>query len=211
MTLWKSFLPQMKTANRLGWSSISSTSVLPSWFAYSPDDWPYLNDRRGGNDLRWLLLWWLSSPTACGQLRLCWWGRRMAAVVFVWTIAVSMPSPKRTLTHSLRRCSRLGCWSKLFSSLDLHRSYWQVELAPDARPKTAITIRQFHVMPFGLCIAPATFEWLRERVLEDVPSSHCIVYLDNLLVHANDFDSSWLLQSNVPPADKGDWVPEPCG
>ncbi|KAG7497078.1 extracellular calcium-sensing receptor-like [Solea senegalensis] len=82
--------------------------------------------------------------------------------------------------------------SSWFSSLDLRSGYWQVELAPDARPKTAFTIgrglRQFRVMPFGLCNAPATFERLMERVLADVPHSHCIVYLDDLLMHANDFD-----------------------
>ena len=30
--------------------------------------------------------------------------------------------------------------SQWFSSLDLRSGYWQVELAPDARPKTAFTI-----------------------------------------------------------------------
>ena len=81
--------------------------------------------------------------------------------------------------------------SSWFSSLDLLSIYWQVELAPDAKPKTAFTIGrglwQFRVMPFGLCNAPATFERLMERVLADIPRSHCIVYLDDLLVHANDF------------------------
>ena len=82
--------------------------------------------------------------------------------------------------------------SSWFSSLDLRSGYWQVELAPEARPKTAFTLGQglwqFRVMPFGLCNAPATFERLMERVLADVPRSRCVVYLDDLLVHATDFD-----------------------
>lgn len=81
-----------------------------------------------------------------------------------------------------------------FSSLDLRSGYWQVELTPEARPKTAFSIGQglwkFKVMPFGLCNAPATFEWLIERVLVDIPRTRCVVYLDDLLAHAADFESA---------------------
>ncbi|KAK2918385.1 hypothetical protein Q8A73_002756 [Channa argus] len=84
-----------------------------------------------------------------------------------------------------------SCW---FSSLDLRSGYWQVELAPEARSKTAFTIGQglwqFKVMPFGLCNAPATFERLMERVLKDIPRSRCVVYLDDLLVHAKGFEDA---------------------
>ncbi|XP_039453944.1 LOW QUALITY PROTEIN: uncharacterized protein LOC120432803 [Oreochromis aureus] len=84
-----------------------------------------------------------------------------------------------------------SCW---FSSLDLRSGYWQVELTPEARPKTAFSIGQglwqFKVMPFGLCNAPATFERLMERVLADIPRDCCVVYLDDLLVHATDFEKA---------------------
>ncbi len=45
-------------------------------------------------------------------------------------------------------------------------------------------------MPFGLCNAPATFERLMEHVLKDIPRTRCVVYLDDLLVHARDFDQA---------------------
>ncbi|KAK2898063.1 hypothetical protein Q8A73_014443 [Channa argus] len=84
-----------------------------------------------------------------------------------------------------------SCW---FSSLDLRSGYWQVELAPEARSNTAFTIGQglwqFKVMPFGLCNAPATLERLMERVLKDIPRSRCVVYLDDLLVHAKGFEDA---------------------
>lgn len=83
-----------------------------------------------------------------------------------------------------------SCW---FSSLDLRSGYWQVELSPEARPKTAFSLGQglwqFKVMPFGLCNAPATFERLMERVLAAIPRSRCVVYLDDLLVHAATFSN----------------------
>uniref|UniRef100_A0AAV2MGF7 ribonuclease H n=1 Tax=Knipowitschia caucasica TaxID=637954 RepID=A0AAV2MGF7_KNICA len=84
--------------------------------------------------------------------------------------------------------------SSWFSSLDMRSGYWQVELSPQARAKTAFTfgqgLWQFRVIPFGLCNAPATFERLMERVLADIPRSHCVVYLDDLLVHASDFSKA---------------------
>ncbi|KAJ8351980.1 hypothetical protein SKAU_G00234560 [Synaphobranchus kaupii] len=84
--------------------------------------------------------------------------------------------------------------SSWFSSLDLRSGYWQVRLAPEAKPKTAFTIGQglwqFRVMPLGLCNAPATFERLMERVLAAIPRSRCVVYLDDLLVHASNFQQA---------------------
>ncbi|KAJ8362593.1 hypothetical protein AAFF_G00367680 [Aldrovandia affinis] len=45
-------------------------------------------------------------------------------------------------------------------------------------------------MPFGLCNAPATFKRLMERVLAHVPRQHCIVSLNDLLIHASDFEGA---------------------
>uniref|UniRef100_A0AAV2IYC9 ribonuclease H n=1 Tax=Knipowitschia caucasica TaxID=637954 RepID=A0AAV2IYC9_KNICA len=45
-------------------------------------------------------------------------------------------------------------------------------------------------MPFSPCNALATFERLMERVLANIPRSHCVVYLDDLLVHASYFSKA---------------------
>ena len=82
--------------------------------------------------------------------------------------------------------------AKWFSSLDLKSGYWQVEVHPEDREKTAFTagrgLWQFCVMPFGLCNAPATFERLMEQVLAGLPLNVCLVYLDDILVPAQTFE-----------------------
>ena len=54
-----------------------------------------------------------------------------------------------------------------FSCLDMNSGYWQVDVDDPDREKTASNSRkglyEFEVMPFGLCIAPATFERLMEK------------------------------------------------
>ena len=51
--------------------------------------------------------------------------------------------------------------AKFISTLDISRGYWQVPLAQEAQPKTALTTPfgffEFLVMPFGLHGVPATF------------------------------------------------------
>ncbi|KAJ8388106.1 hypothetical protein AAFF_G00147240 [Aldrovandia affinis] len=103
--------------------------------------------------------------------------------------------PDCGLAHHRPACTaRRHPTARWFSSLDLQSGYWEVELTPDAWPKTAFTIGQglwqFRIMPFGLCNAPATFEQLMERVLNHVPKQHCIICLDDLLVHAGDFEGA---------------------
>ena len=48
---------------------------------------------------------------------------------------------------------------------------------------------QFTVMPFGLCNAPATFERLMERVLSGLAREVCLLYLDDINVHAKTFEA----------------------
>ena len=53
-------------------------------------------------------------------------------------------------------------YAKYFSTIDLAAGYWQVEMKPEDRAKTAFVTKhdlyEFNVMPFGLTNAPATFQ-----------------------------------------------------
>ena len=79
-----------------------------------------------------------------------------------------------------------------FTSLDLASGYWQVEMDPRDKEKTAFITQfgtfQFNVMPFGLCNAPATFQRLMDEVLHDDLGTFVVVYLDDLNIYSQTFN-----------------------
>ena len=80
----------------------------------------------------------------------------------------------------------------LFSTLDLRSGYWQVEVDPKDREKTAFCtsegLFEFNVMPFGLCNAPATFQRLMDSILAGLHWKNCLVYIDDIVVIGKSFD-----------------------
>uniref|UniRef100_A0A3B3C1W6 Gypsy retrotransposon integrase-like protein 1 n=1 Tax=Oryzias melastigma TaxID=30732 RepID=A0A3B3C1W6_ORYME len=80
-----------------------------------------------------------------------------------------------------------------FSTLDLASGYWQVEMDPRDREKTAFTtpvgLFEFQRMPFGLCNAPATFQRLMQQCLSGQITDSVLVYLDDIIVYSADFDT----------------------
>ena len=81
--------------------------------------------------------------------------------------------------------------AEYFTVLDLASGYWQVEVEEDDKEKTAFSTPQghfhFNVMPFGLTNAPATFQRLMECILAGLNPSHCLIYLDDIIVHSTTF------------------------
>lgn len=79
----------------------------------------------------------------------------------------------------------------IFSRIDLHKGFWQIELHPRDRPKTAIItprgLFEFVRMPFGLKNAPNTFQRFVDQVFEGIPN--IFVYVDDILI-ASDSDES---------------------
>ncbi|XP_072143827.1 retrovirus-related Pol polyprotein from transposon 412 isoform X2 [Dermacentor andersoni] len=51
-----------------------------------------------------------------------------------------------------------------------------------------ISAYEFKVMPFGLCSAPATFQRVMDTVLAGLKWQTCLVYLDDVVVFAGNFD-----------------------
>lgn len=83
--------------------------------------------------------------------------------------------------------------SKYFSTLDLLSGYWQVPLSKDAQEKSTFITRdglwKWKVLPFGLTSAPATFQRLMESVLRGLHWKTLLLYLDDIIVMAPDFQT----------------------
>ena len=90
--------------------------------------------------------------------------------------------------------------AKYFSTLDLASGYWQVQLHPDSRAKSAFVTHQglyeFRVMPFGLKNAPAVFQRLMQKVLTglnpETGPDFVAIYLDDILVFSETFEAHLL-------------------
>jgi RNase H-like domain found in reverse transcriptase/Reverse transcriptase (RNA-dependent DNA polymerase) len=75
-----------------------------------------------------------------------------------------------------------GC--KFFSKIDLVKGYYQVPMAPDDIPKTAVLtpfgLYEFLFMPFGLRNAAQSFQRMMDKVFAGLP--FVFVYLDDILI-----------------------------
>ena len=117
-----------------------------------------------------------------GSCRFCIDYRKLNSVTI--KDSYSLPNPNDCL-QSLHG-------SKWFSTLDLASGYWQMEVDPKDRPKTAFTCQsglfEFNVMPFGLTNAPSSFERLMEKVLSGLQYDICLLYLDDIIIKSETFE-----------------------
>ena len=81
--------------------------------------------------------------------------------------------------------------SRLFSTPGLISRYWQVEVKPEDREKTAFVtsegLYEFNVLPFGIYNGPATFQRLMNISLAGIQWHSCLVYLDDITVFGCSF------------------------
>lgn len=96
------------------------------------------------------------------------------------TKGFAMPLPR--IDDSLDTLAK----ARWFTTLDMATGYWQVELAPEDREKTAFStgkgLHHFRVMAMGLKNASGTFQKLMELILAGLDTKSCLVYLDDVIL-----------------------------
>uniref|UniRef100_A0A0N5BPU7 RNA-directed DNA polymerase n=1 Tax=Strongyloides papillosus TaxID=174720 RepID=A0A0N5BPU7_STREA len=90
---------------------------------------------------------------------------------------------------------------KRFTTIDLHKGYWQLPLHASAQELTAFSFDnkhyQFTVLPFGLSISPSIFQTIMNDILEDLDPDKIFIYLDDLLIATETEEEHWVLLNEV--------------
>ena len=88
-----------------------------------------------------------------------------------------------------------------YSFLDGYSGYYQIEIALEDQDKTTFTCPfgtyAFRRMPFGLCNAPATFQRCMMSIFSDMIEKCMEVFMDDLTVFGDSFESSLLNLESV--------------
>ena len=117
-----------------------------------------------------------------GGIRITQDYKRLNAV----TVKDAYPLPN--INNMLNRLSN----AKIFSKLDLTHGYWQIPLSERSRKYTAFAseagFHQFRVLPMGLTNACATFQRLMDKVLGELVSKICFVYLDDVIIFSENLE-----------------------
>ena len=78
--------------------------------------------------------------------------------------------------------------AKVFAKMDGYKGFWQIPMDNQSIEKTAFItpfgLFEFNVLPMGLKTSPATFQRMMDTVLGDMIDNGVLVYLDDILVYA---------------------------
>jgi hypothetical protein len=91
---------------------------------------------------------------------------------------------------------------KIFTKIGLKAGYYLIRITPGDKWETASCMRYRHyeylVIPFGLAIAPATFQDMMNEILHDPIDHGVVVYMDNILINTKNEEEYIRLNQEVP-------------
>ena len=90
---------------------------------------------------------------------------------------------------------------KYFSFLDGYNGYNQISIALEDQDKTTFTCPRgtfaYSVLPFGLCNAPATFQWAIISLFADISHDCMEIYMDEFTTFGVTFEEAMMTLENV--------------
>ena len=82
--------------------------------------------------------------------------------------------------------------TQYFTTLDMKSGYWQIELHPSARERTAFVtqngVYEFLVMPFGLTNSGASFQRLMGHILRELEYRFALIYIDDVIIFSKSIE-----------------------
>ena len=128
---------------------------------------------------------WAAAPVIvrkrCGGLRYCVDFRKLNSVTRKDAFPIAL----------IEECLDHLEGNTYFSTLDMASGYWQINIEPEDRHKTAFITRYGlfkHVrMAQGLCNAPATYHRAMNRILKGMVWKNVFAYLDDVIVLGKTF------------------------
>jgi len=126
----------------------------------------------------WRANWVIAPKKGDEKVRPCGDYRRLNDV----TVSDAFPIPNAT--ENLEFVGQ----AKVFSTFDLTKGYYQIPIALEDRPKTALWssmgLFQYTVMPFGLKNAPKVFQRMMNNILEPMLRKTAMVYIDDVITYS---------------------------
>ena len=84
--------------------------------------------------------------------------------------------------------------TQFFTTLDLKSGYWQIQLHPSAREKTAFVthngLYEFLVMPFALTNSGASFQRLMGHILRGLEYRFSLIYIDDIIIFSKSVEEN---------------------
>lgn len=84
----------------------------------------------------------------------------------------------------------LAALNENFSTLDLTKGYWQIQVSEEDKENTAFVLHKFNRIPFRLCNALATFQRVMEHCLRHRNFEIVLLNLDNIIIFSRTEGSS---------------------
>jgi len=91
--------------------------------------------------------------------------------------------------------------SKMFSTMDLKSSFWQIPLDPETAHKTTFVTHDnayhFTRVPYGITSGPMSFQMVMSRVLRGINFKYALVFIDGILCHSSDLHTHFAHLSSI--------------